>query len=137
MKRLVIWIILILGLTACSSTSTPQKSLMEINYDEFQTKAKNEENYILYIGSTTCSHCQEFKPVLEEVIAEYSLDVYYLDIYKLDKDQNTYVWDVSKIKGTPTIVFVKNGEIELFPRIIGTVSKSTLIQKFKSAGYIK
>lgn len=138
MKRLLIYgmcFILILGVTACSSTS--KKSLIEISYEEYQTKIENQESFILYIGSTTCTHCQEFKPRLEDVVAAYDLDVYYLDIYKLDKEQSAYIWDASKINGTPEVMFVENGNIKLFPRIQGAVSKDIIISKFKSAGYIK
>ncbi len=148
MKRIFIYgvcFMMILCLTACSTTQ--KKSLIEIGFEEYQKKIENQEDFILYIGSATCQHCQKFRPILEEVVAEYDLEVFYLDMHTLleaDKNitvdadkQTTYVYNTSKTERTPTVVFAEDGKIKLFPRIEGEVSKSVLVNKLKSAGYIK
>lgn len=148
MKRLLLWSIVFvfsLGVTACSSV--PKKDLIEISFEEYQAKLENKEDFILYIGSRICPHCQEFKPTLEEVIAKYDLEVFYLDMYLLveadreisveENKQTVYLYNTSKTERTPTIVFAKDGVIKLFPRIEGAVSKSVLVDKLKAAGYIE
>lgn len=124
-------------MTGCTLTKEATKSYTEINYTEYVSKIENQESFILYIGSAYCSHCQDFKPTLEKVISKYDLDVSYIDASKLTKEQVTALWDETSIGGTPTVVFVSQGKIKLFPRAEGSVSETVLIQKLKSAGYIE
>ena len=37
----------------------------EINYTEYSGMIENKDTFILYIGSSNCSHCADFKPTLE------------------------------------------------------------------------
>lgn len=124
--------------TGCTSHQTnSKKSYVEINYDSYQEKMNRHDTFALYIGSETCSACQRFQPTLEKVIADYNLEIFYLDTSKLTMEQNDQIWDASSIAGTPTIVFVEAGNIKLFPRVDGAVAEVTLVNKLKTAGYIK
>ncbi len=148
MKRILLYLTIFLLLTGCASNKET-KSYIEIDYKEYQQKLENKETFALYIGSATCSHCQDLKPILEKVITNYDLEIYYIDLNKLvvteyidgnkvvDETKYKEVWNTSNLTGTPTIVFVSDGKIKLFPRIVGAVSESVLIDKLKSAGYIR
>ncbi len=136
MKRILLCLSILLFLTGCTE-SKPTKSYIEIGYSEYQKKLENKETFALYIGSATCKHCQDLKPTLEKVITDYDLEMYYIDLSKLEGAEYNAIWDTSNIGGTPTIVFITNGNIKLFPRIEGAVSESVLIDKLKVAEYIK
>ena len=141
MKRIILCLTIFLLFTGCTSSKST-KSYIEINYTELNQKLENKDTFALYIGSATCTHCQELKPILEKVITDYDLEIYYIDLNKFDlkneeeRTQYNDVWDSASLTGTPTIVFITEGKINLFPRIIGTVSETTLISQLKSAGYI-
>ncbi len=136
MKRILLCLSVLFLLTGCTGTK-PTKSYTEIGYSEYQKKLENKETFVLYIGSATCSHCQDLKPVLEKVITDYDLEIYYIDLSTLEAKEYNAVWDDANLGGTPTIVFVANGNIKLFPRIEGAVSESVLIDRFRAAEYIK
>lgn len=135
MKRFLICLAVCLLWTGCDS-SKQKKSYIEIDYATYQEKIENQEDFMLYIGSATCSACQRFKTTLEKVITDYDLEIFYIDISKLSKEQNNEIWDTSNIGGTPSIVFVSKGNIKLFPRVEGTLPESLLIDQLESAGYI-
>lgn len=137
MKRLFLCLSLLFIITGCAINKVEKKSYIEINYEEYVSKMKNQDSYILYIGSAKCTHCREFVPILKDVITDYNLEVYYIDAAKMTLEQVAIVWDETSIGGTPTIVFVTDGKVKLFPRIEGVVSEATLVKKLKSAGYIE
>lgn len=136
MKRIFLCLIIMsFFITGCFSKKG--KSYIELDYIAYQEKIEKKEDFILYIGSADCTHCKSFKPTLESVIQEYDLEIYYIDLLKLSKEQYRTIWDGASLEGTPTIVFVKKGDIKLFPRIGGAVPKDVLIEQLQSAGYIK
>ena len=66
----------------------------------------NKEDFILFIGSDTCSACQIYEGTLNNVIEEYNVDVKYVDLSKLsDKDESVLTSEFP-ITGTPTTVFI-------------------------------
>lgn len=141
MKHIFLCLTLLLIITGCTSknpvNTEGKKSYTEINYVEYQSKISHEEDFALYIGSANCGYCKNLNPILENVIHTYDLEVSYIDSSKLTKEDATTLWEETSIGGTPTIVFVSKGKIKLFPRIEGAVPENVLIEKFKSAGYIK
>lgn len=109
----------------------------EIDYSSYTNLIESKENFILYIGSADCSHCLNFKPTLEKIIKKYSLDVKYIDISKLTDKEYDIVKNKTKLQGTPTVVFVKDGVVQTSPKIVGAVSYSVAVEKFEESGYIK
>lgn len=136
MKRIVVCIFLFLLLTGCGNSQKNKKSYIEIDYATYQDKIKQKEDFALYIGSASCTACQRFQPTLEKVISDYQLVIYYIDISKLSIEQDEELWAAANIEGTPTIVFVSDGNIKLFPRVNGAVTETVLLKQLKSAGYI-
>ena len=111
-------------------------NLIELNYNDVKEKLKNKENFVLCISRTSCSHCFDYKPKLEEVAKENNIDIYYIDIDKYDEEEFSNL--ISFDGSTPTTIFIKNGdEKTTSSRINGDVSKSKIIEKLKSNGFIK
>lgn len=136
MKKIIILIltsVFLFGITGCGKKDAFEK----ISYEQYQVMRNEKQNFILYVGSKTCVRCDEFKPILNKVIRSYDLDVVYLDVSELSEDEADSLFDEASLKGTPTILFIKEGNIDLFTRVIGAQTEENLIKKFKSAGYIK
>ena len=110
--------------------------LIELTLDNVVEKLENKEDFILCISRTTCSHCYDYKPKLESVAKEKNIDIYYIDVDKYDEDEFSNI--ISFDGSTPTTIFIKNGEESTTAnRINGDASKTKIINKLKSNGFIK
>lgn len=136
MKRFLILCsyVMIVFLTGCGNKITTYE---EINYSEYTNLIDAKEDFILYVGSANCSHCLNFKPTLEKIIEEYQLDVKYIDISQLSEKEYAVLQNKTKLQGTPTVVFVKDGVVQTSPKIQGEVSYTVALEKFKESGYVK
>lgn len=116
-----------------------KSSINEIDYKKFNDLINQKKNFILYIGSTSCHNCNEFKPKLESVANENNIsNIYYIDLDKLSTNEKNNFNKVINITGTPTVVFIANGEEQSsFNRINGNVDKEKIIKRLKANDYIK
>ena len=132
-KLLVLTLILVLALTGCTS----KKSLIDITYDELATKIENKDSFVLYVGSSKCSHCAEFEPNLEKVVVDYDLDVYYINMADLSESRYNAVLKKADTEGTPTLVYLEKGKTKTSPRIEGTRDYNATLEFFKDAGLVE
>ena len=110
----------------------------EISYSELNKMISDKKDFVLFIGSETCSACSSYKVSLNKVIRKYNIDVKYLDISKLSEKENSELISKFPISGTPTTIFVNDGvEKDTYRRIDGNVRYSKIVEKFKNSGYIK
>jgi len=114
-------------------------SIKKIDYKKFNNLIEKQESFILYIGSASCSNCTEFSPKFENVIKENNIsDTYYIDLDEFSDDEKKSLNKVVNITGTPTVVFITDGEEESsFNRINGNVNKDKIITRLKANDYIK
>lgn len=110
----------------------------EISYGEFNKLKEENKTFPLVIGSATCSACSMYKPVMEQFISDYQLEVFYIDLSKLsDEDYGKLKAEIT-FDGTPTTVFYEDGKLTSFyDRITSAVSIDEVISKFKEKNYIK
>lgn len=136
MKRFLILCgcVMTLFLTGCWNKNATYE---EINYSEYSSLIEEKEDFILYLGSSECSHCSSFKPILEQIIDKYDLEVKYVDISKLSSEEYAVLQNKTKLQGTPTVVFVEDGIVQTSPKIVGAVEYNVALEKFKESGYIK
>ena len=121
-----------------NSTSGIKENTNEIIGNEIKTKnefdkIKKSNNYsIVVVISNVCPYSEIFKPILEDVIQEYNVNIYYLNI-----DSNFYnsVDLDTSVYATPTIVIYKNGKV--INNIMGYKEKNDLINILKKNGVIK
>ena len=133
MKKILILFISLFMLTACGN-----KTYDEISYDELNKMLEKKQDFILFIGSDTCSACNTYKGTLNDVIEEYGTDVKYINLASLSKTEESSLVSKFPINGTPTTVFITNGEEEdTHNRIVGSAKKSEIVNEFKENGYIK
>ncbi len=129
---IIIFLLILLFL----SINNSKGNLIELSYNDIKGKIENKENFVLCISRTTCSHCADYKPKLKEVAKENNINIYYIDVDKYDEEEFSNL--ISFDGSTPTTIFIKNGEEETTSnRINGDVSKSKIIEKLKSNGFIE
>lgn len=121
-----------LFLTGCGRTSYD-----EISYSELQDLIDNKESFPLVIASATCSACNSYRPTLEKFIEKYNVDVKYIDLDKLTDKEESDLMNEFPITGTPTTIFVKNGEEkDTYNRIVGNKKFSQTEDAYRENGYI-
>ena len=97
----------------------------------------NKEDMVLLISQTDCIHCISYKPKLEDMANKHKVDIYYIDVDLLSKEEHSELEKYINYNGTPTTVFLKNGEeTSAATRINGDASRNKIEKKLKSNGFI-
>lgn len=132
MKKVVIFLISFIVLCGCG------RSYKEITIHTLTEKVKNKETFILFIGAESCSHCVGYKSTINEVIKDYDVTIYYIDVDTLTKKENGKLKEIANYKGTPTTVFLKDGKEEsAYMRIIGERDYDYVVNKLYKNGFIE
>ena len=136
MKNVLVFISIFVTVTGCGRKI---KTYDEIDYKEYSDMIEQKEDFILYIGSATCSHCIEFSPTLKKIIKKYQIDIKYIDISKLEEKEYAVLKNKTKLQGTPTIVFFHKGIVDSGSdnKIQGAVSFDEVENMLKKKGYIE
>lgn len=108
-------------LSGCDSNETErteqqglETNFIEIDNQRFTTILESDNSYFIYIGRPTCPICRELEPILENVLSNIDMTLYY---YNTDEArQENYeimvlLLDSLEIMSVPTIIYINNGEI--------------------------
>ena len=98
------------GITLNKKANDENKYLVELKIDELREKIENKETFILLISQTTCSHCAEFKPRFKRVLSKNKVTAYYIEKDLLSEDEEKELKTIANITGTPTTIFIVDGE---------------------------
>ena len=126
------------AITIKNEEKNNEKYLIELTYEELKEKIDKKESFVLVYTQTTCAHCHEYKPILTKTLANIDFYAYEIVLDKLKKEDRPKMNDIANVSGTPTTIFIKDGqEINSSSRLIGIQSEDKIIQKLKYLGYIK
>ena len=121
-------------------------------YDEYMKLVNSKKITMAVFGRNSCSWCNKYKPVYNEVAYEKDLDIYYFDSDSFNKTEYSKIMNsglmipaectqekteqpLSAGFGTPLTIFTKEGKT--IDCISGYVNKDNLITKLKKVGLLK
>ena len=113
MKKVLLVLFVLLSLTACNKKFS-KGEVVTAYADEVLEKLENKESFIVYVGYDDCQSCKEFKPILNQLIENYDITIYYLPTDdkqtedQLNEIQYNYFY---RMYWTPTTYIVEDGEL--------------------------
>lgn len=113
MKKVLLVLLVLLSLTACNKKFS-KGEVVTAYADEVLEKLENKESFIVYVGYDDCQSCKEFKPILNQLIENYDITIYYLPTDdkqtedQLNEIQYNYFY---RMYWTPTTYIVEDGEV--------------------------
>ena len=107
-----------------------EKKLKELNVNEIKNKINNQEDFILLISQSTCSHCISYIPKLEQLAKEKQTNIYYISVDLLSNKDRDEINNIIDYDGTPTTIFYIKGKEDLSNRIVGNLSYSEILDKY-------
>lgn len=111
-------------------------NLKEITYKEILKKQDNKEDFILIISRSNCSHCNTYKPKVDEIARKHNLTIYYINTDTLSNKEE-FKEEFKLNNATPLTLFFKNGkETSILNRIEGDLSTKTVENQFKKMKFI-
>ncbi len=127
----VVGVVLALGLFIVLSVLIKEEPIKEMssNMEEWLADTASDEYVVTVIAQTTCSHCINFKPVMQKANNEYEFKLYWLEADELtNNDYNTLTgtYDLDEYSGTPYTFITKNGEV--LDHLSGERDYDTLIE---------
>lgn len=96
----------------------------QISIETLQNDLLKKEDYFVYFYQTDCLACKKTSPIVIPMAKEMNID-----LKKLNLQEYATGWKEFEIKGTPTIIYFKNGKEE--DRIFAKQSEETFRQWFK------
>lgn len=118
-----------------------EKNLTIIDYDRFNELYNSNEQFILVLGQTSCSHCIAVKPVLSYVAGKNNIVINYIDLTTLSETEyNSLKQAVNDIGytediGTPLTLIIK--EKKMIDSLSGEATPAKFTKLFKDTGMIK
>jgi len=110
----------------------------EIGLSKLSEMMEEDETFIIFIGSSICSACEEFTPTLKRAVDEYDITVHYIDVNKLDGDEKQELLDLIDYRSaTPKVYFIEDGEYSSLNMINGNRSYKDVVDRLEKNGYKK
>jgi thioredoxin 1 len=99
-----------------------------VNLESWDNEVIKSPNLVMVdFWASWCSPCKMVAPTVEELAKEYAGKAKFV---KVNTDENSELASRYKIRGIPTLMFFKNGEV--VDQIIGAVPKTHLKTKIDS-----
>jgi thioredoxin 1 len=101
------------------------EGVTSVTNDSWEKEVMQSQNVVMVdFWAAWCGPCKMVAPVVEELAKEYEGKAKF---FKLNTDENPDLASRYKIRGIPTLMFFKNGQI--MEQIVGVVPKAQLKAK--------
>ena len=105
------------------------ENTLTISDDNFEAEVLSSEIPVLVdFWATWCGPCKAIAPMIDELAAEYSGQI---KVGKVNVDENPKTPGKYGVRGIPTLILFKEGEI--VEQVVGAVPKSQLEELVKKA----
>lgn len=97
---------------------------------EWAEKVQTEEKVLTVIALSYCSHCAEYKPVINEIASEYNIPLYWFEIDEMnstDSEILTGTVDFSEYKGSSPYTAITYGG-QVLDQTVGYANKDAVLE---------
>ena len=100
---------------------------LNITNENYEALVAESKPMVIDFWAEWCGPCRTIAPIVEELAEEYADRV---NIGKCDVDDNDDLTGKFGIRNIPTVLFIKNGEVQ--DKTVGAVTKAQLEEKVKA-----
>ena len=90
-------------------------NLTVINVSKMKELFSSNDTKIIFVGSLTCPHCTAIKPVINSVVKDLNVTVYYLELSTMSDEVNKEYYSINEFlknnNSIPLVMAVKNNEV--------------------------
>lgn len=90
-------------------------NLTVINVSKMKELFSSNDTKIIFVGSLTCPHCTAIKPVINSVVKNLNVTVYYLELSTMTDEENNEYYSINEFlknnNSIPLVMAVKNNEV--------------------------
>ena len=114
------------------------ENLSIVDYDGYNCLYNSDKEFVLVVAQTTCSHCINFEPVINEYAGENNIPVYVINVDQLEEsDFNSFTDSLSYFSeneewGTPLTLAIKDKDV--VASVSGEVEESAIDSFMQEAG---
>ena len=91
------------------------RNLTVINVSKMKELFSSNDTKIIFVGSLTCPHCTAIKPVINSVVKDLNVTVYYLELSTMTDEENNEYYSINEFlknnNSIPLVMAVKNNEV--------------------------
>lgn len=114
----------------------------EVTVDQYNCLYESEQPFAIMFSQTTCGHCQNFKPFINDYVGKNNIPLYVIEVNLLSDEERDALlgslsyFDENESWGTPLTLGIKNKEV--IAELSGDVEDETEVTDFfKKAELIK
>lgn len=105
--------------------------IKDIKYADYKSMIDEGKTFIVLIVREGCGYCEQFAPIVKEVVEEKKLPIYSIDISTLEENQveefkNSNSYLKTKDWGTPTTLVLQGSEV--IDSLSGYTEKDNLVK---------
>lgn len=90
-------------------------NLTVINVSKMKELFSSNDTKIIFVGSLTCPHCTAIKPVINSVVKDLNVTVYYLELSTMTDEENNEYYSINEFlknnNSIPLVMAVKNNKV--------------------------
>ena len=90
-------------------------NLTVINVSIMKELFSSNDTKIIFVGSLTCPYCTAIKPVINSVVKDLNVTVYYLELSTMTDEENNEYYSINEFlknnNSIPLVMAVKNNEV--------------------------